>query len=349
MGSAADWHAFLDEFRGFGGRAENVMQRKGALGMGLFPIDPSKPIDLFVPDALLVPIENIALHDGALTIEDESAFPTGYGDWFRRYQVNYSWGAEGRENTLDFEEGLKALPETVQTLLKRHGLYNAEVRFPGKEPDQELLQRFLRTRCINRKGTSVIMPMIDLLNHAPSAKPYDMSGDGIAVAGLHDGEILVRYNVFDPIRRLMAYGFNGSEPLAFSVRCQIQHQDRQVLVRPGINDRPMQPCKISLDADRLVIEQPLLGSMRSPKVPRTLFLQACMAHQGVNANELFDQIQQYNTIALVNLLRALEGLEEPVAQQLRKGCLDQLAALSYHFGQRDDLLNASETPSTSAA
>ena len=111
----------------------------------------------------------------------------------------------------------------------------------------------------------------------------------------------------------------------------------------------MQPCKISLEDELLVIEQPLLGSVRSPKVPRTLFLQACMAHEGINANELFDQIQQYNTIALVNLMRALEGLDEPVAKQLRTGCLDQLASLSHHFGQRDDLLKASEPTSSSAA
>ena len=50
MGSASDWHAFLDEFRAFGGKAENVMHRKGAFGMGLFPIDSAKPIDLLVPD-----------------------------------------------------------------------------------------------------------------------------------------------------------------------------------------------------------------------------------------------------------------------------------------------------------
>jgi len=343
MGSAVDWHAFLDEFRGFGGKADNVMQRKGALGMGLFPIDPSKPIDLFVPDALLVPIENISLQDGALAIEDDSAFPTGYGNWFRRYQANYSWGAEGRDNTLAFEEGLKALPEAILTLLKRYGLYNAELRFPGKDPDQELLQRFLRTRCINRNGRSVIMPMIDLLNHSPSAKPYDMSGDGIAVAGMHDGEVQVRYNIFDPLRRLIGYGFNCVEPMAFSLRCQIQHQDQEVLVRPGVPDRPLQPCKISFEDERMVIQQPLLGSIRSPKVPRTLFLQACQAHKGINANELFDQIHQYNTIGLVNLLRALEDLEEPIAKQLRNVCLDQLAALSHHFGQRDDLLNSSET------
>ena len=340
MGSATDWHAFLDEFRGFGGRAENVMQRKGALGMGVFPIDSSKPVDLFVPDELLVPIDNITLLDGDVVIEDESAFPEGYGDWFRRYQASYSWGAEGRECTEAFEEGLKALPENVQTLLKRHGIYNAERRFPGEEPEQEMLKRFLLTRAISRKGRSVIMPMIDLVNHSPNAKAYDTDNDGIGVAGLQEGEVLVRYNIYDPIGRLIAYGFNCSEPVAFSVRCQFLHQERKVLVRPGVSKTPFQPCKIEIVNEQLVVTQPLLGSARAPKIPRTLFIQACAGHQNINANELYDQIQQFNTIAMVNILQSLEDNNEPVAKQLRTGCLDQLTALSSHIGQRDDILNS---------
>ena len=61
MGSAAEWHEFLDEFRQLGGRAENAMQRKGKFGLGIFPIDPSKPVDLFVPSNLLVATDNIEL------------------------------------------------------------------------------------------------------------------------------------------------------------------------------------------------------------------------------------------------------------------------------------------------
>ena len=227
----------------------------------------------------------------------------------------------------------------MQTLLKRHGIYNAERRFSGDEPDQEMLKRFLLTRAISRKGRSVIMPMIDLVNHSPAAKAYDTDNDGIGVAGLHDGEVLVMYNAYDSIGRLIAYGFNCSEPLAFSIRCQLQHQSRQVLVRPGVSKSPFQPCKVELIDERLVIDQPLLGAMRSPRMPRTIFIQACAAHDGINANELFDQIQQYNTIALVNLLRALEDNGEPVAKQLKTACLDQLLTLSHHIGQRDDLLN----------
>ena len=347
MGSAADWHAFLDEFRAFGGRAENVMHRKGAFGLGLFPIDPAKPVDLFVPDELLVPIENLELQDETLVIKDDSSFPDGYGDWFRRYQTNYSWGAEGRENTLALEEGLKGLPDAVQTLMKRTGLYNAENRFPGNDFDQELMQRFIQTRCINRKEKRVIMPIIDLLNHAPAAKAYDMSGNGIAVAGIHDGEVLVKYSVSDPIRRLIAYGFNAPEPLGFSLSFRLQHRDQKVVVRGGGGRQPLQPCGIELKDDTVLIKQPLLASTTSPKMPRTLLIQACQNLEGIDASELFDQIHQRNTQALVQILRELQGLEGNVAQLLRTGCLDQLAALSHHYGQRNDLLT--EKPATPAA
>ena len=339
MGSASDWHAFLDEFRTFGGKAENVMQRKGAFGMGLFPIDPAKPVDLFIPDELLVPIENIELRDGEVVIKDESGVPEGYGDWFRRYQANYSWGAEGRDNTLAFEEGLKALPNDVQQLMKRVGLYNADNRFPGKDLNQETLQRFIQTRCINRKGRRVIMPMIDLLNHSPSAKPYEMPEAGIAVSGLHDGEVLVKYSVSDPMRRLLGYGFNAAEPLGFSLFLRLQHRDKKVTVKGGGGREPMKPCGIELKDDVVVLNQPLLSASMRPKMPRTLFIQACRNIEGIDANELFDQLHQRNTQSLVQLMRVLDSVEGDVAQRLRTGCLDQLEALSNHIGQRDDILN----------
>ena len=75
----------------------------------------------------------------------------------------------------------------------------------------------------------------------------------------------------------------------------------------------------------------------------------------VNVNNLVSSVESNidNVIPSNNMLPTTTYqptmVQQPVAQQLRNGCLDQLAALSYHFGQRDDLLNASETPSTSAA
>ena len=122
----------------------SVMQRKGKFGLGIFPIDSSKPIDLFVPLELLVPKDNIELRDEQVAIKDDQNFPEGYSDWFLKYQKNYSWGAEGKESTLSFEKGLKALPENIQNMLQSYGLYNPEVRFPEEDINEEILKRFSR-------------------------------------------------------------------------------------------------------------------------------------------------------------------------------------------------------------
>jgi len=340
MGAAADWHTFLDDFRAFGGRAENVMQRKGNFGLGIFPIDPSKPVDLFVPSALLVPIDNIELKDGNIVIKNDQNFPEGYSDWFKKYQEVYSWGAEGKERTLAFEKGLKALPENIQNLLKNYALYNPEVRFPEEDLDKEILQRFILTRCINYQGNTVVMPIIDLVNHAPSADPYDVKNGGVAIGGTHEGEVLVRYNLMDPIRRLINYGFNAQEPTGFSIRCRIKHQDHIVIVQGGKSDKPMQPCKVIFEDDRFIIQQPLLGSQQRPKMPRTLFQQACSNFEAINANELFDQIQQFNRVALVKIIRELQDVDGETASQLKNSCLDQLVAQSHYYGIREDILEA---------
>ena len=188
--------------------------------------------------------------------------------------------------------------------------------------------------------------MIDLLNHSPSSKGYEMKDQGIAVSGMYDGEILVRYsNTVDPLLRLFGYGFNSPEPLAFSLRCMLQHNNQNVLVQGGYPNKPgvgpYTPCSIEKKDDRLIVKQPLLGSAATPKLPKTLFLQACNSLKGVDVDavQLFEQIHQRNTAILINILNELNELDGVVVKKLQKGCLDQLLALSMHFGQRDDILN----------
>ena len=130
MGSTTDWHAFLEEFRSFGGRAENVVQREGPFGLGLFPINPTEPVKLMVPKNLLVPADNVTIRDGEAVIQDDSGFPAGYADWFRRYQAEYSWGAEGESSVTRFETGLEQLPEDMRLALQQLNLYQPVERMP---------------------------------------------------------------------------------------------------------------------------------------------------------------------------------------------------------------------------
>ena len=341
MVSTTDWHAFLEEFRHFGGRAENVIQRQGPLGLGLFPIDPSQPVELMVPQRLLVPADNVELRNGDAVIRDDSAFPKGYADWFRRYQATYSWGAEGEASVTRFESGLLHLPESLRQALQRLNLYQPKQRLPGTDWREKMLRRFLNSRCLGRQGQLLVMPLVELVNHAPYAENWETRPDGrVGVSGLHQGEILAKYSNADPLRRLMGYGFNAPEPMAFSLRVRLQHRGKPVLVQGGGGRLWFKPTGIEHQEHRLMVQQPLLGFQMGPKIPKSLFLLACQGLNNVDPPELFEQIHRANTLELVDLMHQLEHVVGVTAGQLRNGCLDQLEALSHHAGHRQDLTNA---------
>ena len=204
MGSTHDWDDLLEEFRSFGGRAENVVQREGPFGLGLFPINPTEPVELMVPKNLLVPADNVTLRDGEAVIQDDSAFPHEYADWFRRYQANYSWGADGETSVSRFATGLRDLPETVVKLLQDFRLYSRAEPDPTTDPRRQLLTKFLQSRCLGREGRLLVMPLVELANHSATAGNWQTGADGaVGVQGRFDGEVLVKYSNADPMQRLM--------------------------------------------------------------------------------------------------------------------------------------------------
>ena len=333
-----DWDELLNEFRSFGGRAENVVQREGPSGLGLFPINPTEPVELMVPNSLLIPADNVVLINGEVTIQDDSAFPNGYSDWFRRYQATYSWGAEGEASVTRFETGLQQLPESLRQSLQVLGLYQPEQRLPLTNWRENMLRRFLNSRCLGRQGQLLVMPIMELLNHAPLAPNWQIQADGgVSVSGLRKGEVLVKYSNADPLRRLLGYGFNAPEPMAFSLKVQLQHREHPVLVQGGGGRHWFQPAGIEQRDELLIVKQPLLGYTKGPKLPKSLFLLACKGLNRVDPAELFDQIHRANTLELVKLIHQLEGVVGETAGQLRNGCLEQLVTLSHHAGTRQDL------------
>jgi len=51
MTSHKRWNEMLEEFRALGGVAENICLKEGQYGRGLFPREPSKPIQVQIPPA----------------------------------------------------------------------------------------------------------------------------------------------------------------------------------------------------------------------------------------------------------------------------------------------------------
>ena len=325
------WTSLIEEFRGFGGTATNVFQREGEFGLGLYPIEPSKPVELRAPKNLLVPTDNIILENGNIVIKNDDVFPSGYSDWYERFQAGFSWGAEAKHSIQSFEEGLRSLPKDCLLLLEKFGFYVSSDRYPqGKEADA-VFQRFIKTRQINWQGNTYLMPIIELINHSPRHQSWGLSDNDIHVKGKFDGEMFVRYSIADPLIRLIQYGFNCREPMCFSINQKLTHNNRTILIRGGINYEPLKPLKIEMQKNKFIINNPLLSHTKNPKLPRKIFKESLKEYSYIDADELFEQIHMRNNIALIKILKSIAGSRSQVAHKLINACLDQLEILRHRY------------------
>lgn len=327
----AQWHALIEPFRSFGGIANNVIQREGNFGLGLFPIDPSQPVELRVPNHLLVSADNLTLLNGTINIKDAGGYPEGFAEWYANFQANYSWGADGRRSIKTFEDGLKSLPDSVQQQFENSGLLTIKRRYPGINEEQDLFQRFIATRQININGRNVLMPIIELVNHSPTQSSWIIDKESIAIEGKYNSEILVRYSIADSLRRYIQYGFNCKEHTGFSLNLTLIHNNQKIVVNGGINFQPFKPNALKTKGNTIIINQPLMSSSKAPRIPRKLFEQTCQGVK-INAKEVFDLIHQKNKIILINIFRQIENLKGDAATNLKTSILNQIEALSYYYG-----------------
>src|SRR5690242_15359319 len=109
-----DWDELLAEFRSLGGVFENVRVATGASGRGVFVVDPSKPALIHVPLNLLVPIGDVELRDGGLTVKAESGVGGRERAFFERYQRHFGWGAGLSEEIARLQREWFELPAEIK-------------------------------------------------------------------------------------------------------------------------------------------------------------------------------------------------------------------------------------------
>ena len=101
-----NWDFLLSEFRRLGGLADNICQKEGKYGRGIFPVDPKLKSRIFTPSKLMINKEDVFLDDGKMRIKKNKEYKKEIRDFFNFYQDNFSWGAGGKETTESFEKGL---------------------------------------------------------------------------------------------------------------------------------------------------------------------------------------------------------------------------------------------------
>jgi hypothetical protein len=338
MSDTYTWSQMLDDFRALGGTADNVEQRRGQYGNGLFSIDPEQPIAITIPAQMLIDCDHLVLDGDYLIVSPVAKATFEVSSFIARYQKHFSWGADGHRHAEEFESALKTLPEPLLARLRQMRLLNLDLRHKG--PWTEVLRRrFMGSRQINYHERKVSMPIIELINHAPKSSGYAIN-DGIQFKGKFADEITVNYSpASDALLRFFNYGFASMEPQAYSLPMHLKLNNGGTLhigVNSGeveLKDKLPVP-KVAIDGTRRILAHLRLGMMRTPRLPRTLLRKALPDLPTGQVDELFDRIRNANQQILCDLLELADGADTPIAREFRRAVLFQLKALSYCFGVR---------------
>ena len=334
--TSESWEKLIKEFESFGGIARNIIHREGAHGLGLFPIDPNQIVQLHAPEHLLVSTNNIELREDKIYISDKSVHPKGFAEWYEKFQNEYSWGAEAQANIQNFEKNLKNLSTDILNLLEELGLLNQKKRFSSANELQNTFKRFILSRQISWKNGVVMMPIIELVNHSPNHPGWIINKQGISVMGKYSEEVLVRYSKSDPLKRFIQYGFNCKEEFGFSLNVRVIHNGKTVVVNGGgLNVNPLKPTKIRIKNNVIALYQPLIGSINNPRYPRMLFQKMFKNIDGIDSDELFEQIYTANMNSIISIIRKINTHKNKFLLELEEACLNQLEAISSHYGNKD--------------
>jgi len=330
------WDQMLADFRALGGGADNVCVKSGEHGRGLFPVDPATPVNLFVPENLLLKVGDVAYENGSMRLKKESQAGAKEKEFFEKYQAHFGWGAGGREDCTAFIEAMDALPGEIRDLLAKD--FGLSILFRGEKTNR-VEHRFLKSRMIGSKGRYVLMPVIELVNHGSNGVSFQYK-NGISVTGTFPDEILVHYfDATDPFTVFTTWGFAHLESVAFSLVMNMPLSNKRLQINRALQEKgklgEARAPMVKITDKVITLSHLMLGSAKFPRLAKGVFYRIMNDLKEPNAEELFDRIQHFNRMKFLQLLQALEPHKGEMIATLRKMAIYQLEALSHVVGARE--------------
>jgi hypothetical protein len=326
------WDGLLNEFHALGGTAQNVRLGKGPPGRGLVPIVPAVPVRVHVPESLLLPVHLATIGNGVFRVSPDAPLGARARSFFETYERHLSWGVQYRE-LLELLTLLQDASAEVRGLLETPFQAGAWLR--GARPEA-IAERFFSTRALDYKGTRVIAPMLDLINHGLG--PRFQSTNGMALQGQFAGEVVSRYGPTDPLGIFNGWGFASScEFFALSLGLHLRTSWGLLVIERA--DHPVMEGgsggfapQVSISGDTMTLSHLLLGHKRFPKLSRGIFYRILREAGHDGAEETFDRIQYINRLACHQLAAAAESAAPALRRILRDLARYQLLAMSYNVG-----------------
>lgn len=329
MGGA--WDEMLDEFRALGGMAQNIRLGEGALGRGIFPMDPSQPVAIHIPGNLLLETADATFENGAFRVRPEARIGARERAFLESYEERFSWGGGGREDIAQVFEQAHALPAELRERLR------AELRcgdWFGAFTPRTVEECFLSSRCIAWQGRMVVMPIVELANHGARAD-YD-TANGVSLRGSFAGEVLVRYSEIDAYGLFLNWGFAHPQPQALSIALGGDVGGVRLRVLRDLSEfrSSARPPKLANVGGTATLDFLTLGDREHPRRCKTVFYKLMRDAGFAGFEDAFDTVQHVNRMHFLKLLAAVEGFEVPIVHTLRRMARHQLDALSFAFGAR---------------
>ncbi len=302
---AKKWHNLIAEFRKIGGIADNVCQKEGANGRGIFPVDSQKKSKIYTPYTLMVNKDDIYLDDNNLRIMEDKKYSQDVKSFFSYYQDNFSWGEGGREATEFFEKGLSLFNPELKRLLKQHSIVDIKKRHEGKWNDV-ILNQFLNARAFKFRKCSMICPVLELVNHEVISLPFIVRQGGISTPNYPplNTEVTHNYSPKSSLSRFFTYGFFCKETIVFSIPFNINIKEKGINIFCKGNDITDDSIKIERSGNKISIEGLPIADTNNQQLPVNYFNELIKRIDDINIRtDLFLRIIELNISTRKNILK----------------------------------------------
>lgn len=325
----------LDAFRTLGGIAENL--RPMSERRGLRTHDPTKPIELRIPESLMVTASDIELAGGFMRVRPSAQTDQQARAFLEAYLGNFSWAAPQQAEVSNFLATLDTLPPEVKALLRTG--FGMEEHFAGELADRERTL-FLRSRCVRWKDKWFVAPIAELTNHAATGLPCKTDGSGrLYIEGYAQSEVLVSRDSLDTLGIFSRFGVVAAQPQVYSLAVNLNLRSRTLGIGRDTSDFAMHGSiripRMGFVDDKMLLSYLMIGNPTLPRLSRGIFLTLARELDISDPDEAFDYILFANRSKFLSLLATLEPYSGDTVVALRRMANLQLERMSHCVGTRN--------------
>tara|TARA_B100000963_G_scaffold36121_1_gene27038 strand:- start:185 stop:1180 length:996 start_codon:yes stop_codon:yes gene_type:complete len=324
------WDFLLSEFRRFGGIADNIYQKEGEYGRGIFPINSNLKTRILTPSKLLFKKDEIYLEDNKLRMSKDGNYNEEERNFFNFYQDNFSWHSGGKETTELFEKGLSLFSSNLKKLIKEFAMVDIDLRHKGSW-DNVIKNQFLNSRAVKFRGTSVIAPIWDLVNHRVNSLNFIINKDGISTPNYPASNCEIRhsYGYMSPLKCFFSYGFFSEESIVFSFPLSINIEDLGISIFCKGSSLKDDSMKIVRTGNQIILDGLPIADANHPRLPHDYFNEIIKRIGDINlSKDLLTRIFEFNISMRKKILDESQLIENQVSNTLTKLMLYEINLIS---------------------